>query len=78
MKIINNCIFETKCIKDLLPGEVFLHHGVPFIKIQEYEYLCRQGYAAVDLQCGALLFFKDPNQYVKIVNAELYCDPCIL
>ena len=75
MKIVNKCYFETKVIKDLLPGDCFLYRGKPYMRICA-DWERPSGYTVIDLGTAVVEYLQDPYQQVKILDTELYIRPC--
>lgn len=75
MKIVNKCEFETKMIKDLLPGECFLYVGKPYMRICA-DWERPSGYTVIDLGMAVVEYLQDPYMQVEILDAELCIKPC--
>lgn len=76
MKIVNECEFETKLIKDLKCGEVFMYANEPFMKIDfSIEGRYTLGYLALRLTDGIIEDFDDSYVQVKLLDAELHIKP---
>ena len=71
MKIVNECCFETKAMKDLNYGEVFMYGSVPYMRILALWADRTEGYAAIDFN-GKMKYFSDPNAEVRMLDAELH------
>ena len=71
MKIVNECCFETKTMKDLEFGEVFMYGAVPYMRISAVWSDRPEGYAAIDFK-GGIKYFSDPNAEVRMLDAELH------
>lgn len=71
MKIVNDCVFETKVMKDLEVGEVFMYGAVPYMRISAVWADRPAGCAAIDFK-GGIKYFSDPNARVRMLDAELH------
>lgn len=71
MKIVNECCFETKAMKDLNTGEVFMYGAVPYMRISAVLSDRTDEYAAIDFN-GKIKYFYDPNAEVRMLDAELH------
>ena len=73
MKIVNECCFETKAMKDLNCGEVFMYGAVPYMRILALwtDRPDKMTYAAIDFN-GKIKYFYDPNAEVRMLDAELH------
>lgn len=71
MKIVSECCLETKTMKDLNTGEVFMYGAVPYMRISAVWADRPDGYAAMDFK-GGIKYFHDPNAEVRMLDAELH------
>lgn len=71
MKIVNECKFETKCIKDLDMGEIFMHGAFAYMRINN-PYCKAIGYSALRLADGEIIYMTDACAQVRLLDAELH------
>lgn len=75
MKIVNECCFETKTMKDLNTGEVFMYGYKIYMRIADRS-RCYKGYDAVNFNNGEIKEFPDPNAVVRVLDVELHIKSC--
>ena len=71
MKIVNECDYETKLIKDLEPGEVCMHGSYAYMRIGNVPNKV-VGYPMLRLSTGEVIYMTDVCALVKLLDAELH------
>lgn len=71
MKIVNESRFESKCIKDLDIGEIFMYGTFAYMRVDN-PYCKAVGYSALRLSDGVIIYITDGYALVKLFDAELH------
>lgn len=71
MKIVNESEFETKYVKDLDIGEIFMQGAFVYMRINNL-YNKIVGYPTLKLTDGELVYMTDGWTQVKLLDAELH------
>lgn len=71
MKIVNESEFETKYVKDLDIGEIFIHGAFAYMRINNL-YCKIVGYPTLKLTDGEIVYMTDGWTQVKLLDAELH------
>lgn len=71
MKIVNESEFETKYVKDLDIGEIFMRGAFIFMRVNN-PYCKAVGYSALRLTDGEILYMTDGCALVKLLDTELH------